>query len=529
MFKRFLSWLASPFTAKSIPDEPDSDIKESPQRRGSMFSTDIDLKRKDLSEYVFGNMFQATHKDIKVVDRAGVAMDSSSVPAMDSTALKQAYGQNGTAIPASIYAWYVSQGFIGYQACAVIAQHWLVDKAITIPARDAVRNGYDITVNDGTGLDAEMLQKIRKTDKRYKLKRNLIELERFNRTFGIRIAIFKVKSNDKDYYEKPFNIDGVTKGSYQGISQVDPYWVMPELDEKAVSDPANIDFYEPTWWNISGKRYHKSHLVIVRYSEVADVYKPTYRYGGIPLPQMIYERVYAAERTANEGPQLAMTKRVNILRADVEKALANQQNFEERMSVFNHLRDNYGIFVIGKEEEYQQSETNLADLDDTIMTQYQLVAAIARVPAVKILETSPKGFNATGEYEQDSYNETLETIQDDTYTPLLDRHYQLVMKSEFPEDGKGADIEIVWNPVDSPDAKEEAEVNESEARTAQIYMTEGVVSSEEVRNKLIADENSGWNGLKVTDIDDDDEDAKEFSEAVEKYLEQENGEETPDK
>jgi len=37
-----------------------------------------------------------------------------------------------------------------------------------------------------------------------------------------------------------------------------------------------------------------------------------YMYGGIPVSQRIMERVYAAERTANEGPLLAMSKRTNV-------------------------------------------------------------------------------------------------------------------------------------------------------------------------------------------------------------------------
>lgn len=31
--------------------------------------------------------------------------------------------------------------FIGYQACAMLATNWLIDKACNMPARDAVRNG----------------------------------------------------------------------------------------------------------------------------------------------------------------------------------------------------------------------------------------------------------------------------------------------------------------------------------------------------------------------------------------------------
>ena len=71
---------------------------------------------------------------------------------------------------------------------------------------------------------------------------------------------------------------------------------------EAAGDPAAIDFYEPTYWRVNGNLYHKSHLIITRYSEVADILKPTYIYGGIPLTQMLYEAVYNYERTSNEAP-----------------------------------------------------------------------------------------------------------------------------------------------------------------------------------------------------------------------------------
>ena len=52
--------------------------------------------------------------------------------------------------------------------------------------------------------------------------------------------------------------------------------------------------------------------------------KPAYLYGGLPVPQLISERVYAAERTANEAPMLAMTKRLTVLKCDITQAVANQ-------------------------------------------------------------------------------------------------------------------------------------------------------------------------------------------------------------
>ena len=44
---------------------------------------------------------------------------------------------NSYQVPEAIQSWYSSQSFIGHQACGIIAQHWLVDKACTMPGHDS--------------------------------------------------------------------------------------------------------------------------------------------------------------------------------------------------------------------------------------------------------------------------------------------------------------------------------------------------------------------------------------------------------
>ena len=61
-----------------------------------------------------------------------------------------------------------------------------------------------------------------------------------------------------------------------------------------------------------------------------DTLKPSYNYGGIPLPQLIYERVYAAERTANEAPQLALSKRTSVLKVNALTFFSNLTQAKEQ-------------------------------------------------------------------------------------------------------------------------------------------------------------------------------------------------------
>ena len=437
-----------------------------------------------------------------------MAEDGALIPAhaMDNnTSIKASFYGNDI-LPPAMVLWYASQTFIGYQMCALLAQQWLISKACLMPAKDATRNGYDITVNDGSEVDPEILDELRKLDVKYNLNKNLIQFIQMGRVFGIRVAMFIVESDDDDYYKNPFNPDGVKPGSYKGISQIDPYWITPQLDTQASGDPASIHFYEPTWWNIDGQLVHRTHLVIYRTEEVPDILKPTYIFGGIPIPQKIYERVYAAEKTANEAPMLAMTKRTDVLKMDVAQAELFPQKTEARLNWFSKTRDNYGVKTIGLDDEMVQFDTSLTDLDAVIMTQFQLVAAAANVPSVKLLGTPPKGFNATGEFEEANYHEELESIQSHDLTPLIERHHLLLIRSEIAPKFNIAPFHttVSWNELDAMTTKEQAEINKINAETGLILTQSGAIDGTAELDRIVKDPKSGYTGIEITESDYED-------------------------
>lgn len=222
---------------------------------------------------------------------------------------------------------------------------------------------------------------------------------------------------------------------------------------------------------------------------------------------MIYERVYAAERTANEAPQLALTKRAMIFYTDAAKALANQATFEQRLSIWAHFRDNFGVKVADKEADLiEQKDTSLSDLDAVIMTQYQIVAAAANIPATKLLGTTPKGFNSSGDYETDSYHEELESIQTGDLEPLIDRHMVCLIRSEIAPKftgGKVFSTEVVFEPLTTMSAEEQAGVNKTKAETDKILADAGAIDGADIRRRIAADEMSGHNGLEIVEPDGD--------------------------
>jgi hypothetical protein len=241
--------------------------------------------------------------------------------------------------------------------------------------------------------------------------------------------------------------------------------------------------------------------------------KPLYLFGGIPLPQMIMERVYCAERTANEAPALALSKRTTVWMTDIAKVQADSEKANAILQRFAYWRDNFGVKIGDKEtEEFQQFDTPLADFDSLMMGQYGLVAASAGMPITKLLGTTPGGFAATGEYDESSYHESEESIQERDLTPFLDRHHQLVMRSvvvpEFPE---LADVELVakWNELDALTHVEQSTVNLNKAQTDAALIASGSLTPEDSRARIAADKDSGYHGigvdLELEPLPDDDD------------------------
>lgn len=429
----------------------------------------------------------------------GVAMDSAcgtGAPAMGG------YG-NVNQVALSYYA--AANSFIGYQAMAIIAQNWFVTKACSMFVRDAVKKWYEISVNDETGMTAEQIKQIEKWDKDYKLKKNMIEGETFNGFFGIRHILFK-HTNPSFDYSKPFNPDSWSYGEYAGMSQIDPYWITPEFEGDDLTDPTRIGYYDPTYWYVDGRRYHKSHFVILYGDEVADYLKPTYWYGGISKTQKLYERLYASERTANEAPQLTMTKRIIYRTMDLVKAQANKLGLMKAMQAQTEYMNNYSQVAVGTNEAIGTLETSLTDLNEVIMGQYGLSCAIMGVPITKMMGTSSNGFG-TGETDEDYYISSVEELQGNACSWIAQAHYaRLVPTLIKPKFGVEPEIELSWNKIKVMSEKEQAEVNLINSQSDALQVGIGSVDNIDVAKRLIADANSGYTGMELPMQQDPEDD-----------------------
>ena len=233
-----------------------------------------------------------------------------------------------------VFTFFAKFGYIGWQICSVLAQHWLISNACSISNKDCLRNGWNNIFIDKKDKDEseeekeknqEILNKLYEVENQeFNLNDKLLKWSYFVNVYGTAYLLPKIDGVD---YEQPFNIDGVKKGSFKGLAVVEPYWMLPSFDLSNINDPTDIDFFEPEYYVTNKCKIHKSHLIVGRRKFVSDILKPTYYYGGISLAQEIYERVYASERCANEAPLLLLTKRLNYYKIKMKEFIANPAKY----------------------------------------------------------------------------------------------------------------------------------------------------------------------------------------------------------
>jgi hypothetical protein len=480
-------------------------IRQNDENLRSYLNKKAEKRENDLKERI-DEIFPRKMTDIVAVDEDNNVISNYAMDGMDNIFSSQ----RGCYSLTNIIIDRMTTPFIGWSQCAIVAQNWIISRALTIPASDAISSGWKLSYFDNAEFDIDNDMIIDEAEQKEKEKfLKLLEQDEIDyniaevckkanylkKTFGYCLVIPVIEGADMS---KPFNIDGISKNSYKGLAVVEPMWITPQFDENS-RNPINKDFYEPSSYRIAGSSVaiHKSWIIKLVNSPVPDILKPVYFWGGIPLTQMIFERVYCAEKVANEAPMLAMTKRLMHIEGDLENAIANPELFEKRMEFLVENQDNYGYAVIPFDSKVGKLETSLTDFDQLIMTQYQLVSSIAQMPVTKLMKIQLKGFYRSGQYEQDDYNQSLVDIQTHDYTPIIRFHNELICKSKY---GKQVDLNITFNEIDSPTAKENAEIRLADTQRDVSLVNAGILKQSEVREKMRNDENSLYTSI----VDDDD-------------------------
>lgn len=302
----------------------------------------------------------------------------------------------------------------------------------------------------------------------------------------------------EDKQELPLVISDKTiaKGSLERLSVIEPYWTTPYSWNSL--DPTKPNWYKPQSWFVLGRKTHNSRLLTFISREVPDLLKPAYNFGGISLFQLMQPYVNQWLRTRNSVSDLVHNFSTSVLATDMNATLSNGDDgmsLFQRAQLFNSTRDNKGLMIVDKAtEELVQINTPLSGLDALQAQSQEHMCAPSHIPIVKLFGMTPSGLNNSTEDEITVFYDFIRAMQELLFSAHLDTLLKIFQLHLFGTVDDSIGYEFV--PLTEQTMKELSEIRKSDADMDIAYIGAGVVSPDEVRAKVQADPNSGYDNLQ---------------------------------
>ena len=286
---------------------------------------------------------------------------------------------------------------------------------------------------------------------------------------------------------------------------IDPVNVAP--GDYNSRDPLKPDYFHPEWWFVLGKRVHSSRLIRIVSNEPLTLMRPAYNFMGVPQAQLIWDYVMHFQENRASANRLLNKFSLTCIKTSLQETLFQQggtAQIDKRFALLARHRNNDGILAVDKDaEDVVQINTPLSGVREMVQQSLEHLAAVNRIPAVKLLGISPSGFNATGESDIRNYYDHIASKQEKILRPALEEIIKCVSLWLWGEPDAG--IKFSFAPMSQDDEAAIAGAQNQRAASIAALVGSGVISPEEARHYLKNTKNSGFEFIDVDDAPDGDE------------------------
>ena len=395
--------------------------------------------------------------------------------------------------------------FLGYPALLELAQDGLIRAGVEMLADDCVGKWIELSKQGKEDNDSNGLPDIEEDARRYKV-RSLFRLAVANCGYFGGCLVFIDTGDAAEDLADPLVLDGKTfkQGSLKSLILIDPGCVSP--GQYNAIDPCAGDYYKPSYWYVQGRPIHESRFLYFAMNDLPPLLKPAYNFFGIPLAQTVLDAVKHFTECREAEARLLTKFSLTVLKTNMDDVLSGGagEMLDRRVAYMVQNRSNDGVEVIDKEQEdVVNITTPLAGVTDIVRQSMEMVAAYFNEPVTKMWGISPAGFQATGESDMRNHYEHVLATQERIIREPLEK---LLRVLQINRSGKIDDaVTFKFVPLGEESRSMVAATQKTVAETDAQYLEMGVISPEEIRQKLVDDPDSGYGGLDPYDLPEKDE------------------------
>lgn len=390
------------------------------------------------------------------------------------------------------------QMFLGFAYLAELSQRNEYRRLTQVIASELTRCWMEV-ISNGDDDVTDRIEVINKELKRLKVQDRFREAVEHDGLFGRgQIFIDTGDTDNPDELKTPLVMSArkVRRNGIKCLTIVEPTWTYPGNYNS--SDPLKPDYFKPTSWYVMSKEVHDSRFLMFTARPVPTILKPAYTFCGLSITQIAKPYVDNWLNTRQAVTELVQSFSVLGIKTNMSSVLHGGalKGIENRALLFNQQRNNQGLMLLDKDaEEFFNVAVPLSTLDSLQAQAQEHMSSINGVPLVKLLGITPSGLNASSEGEIACWYDMIFAEQEVLFNEPLKKIIDLIQLSIFGDIDENIDFK--WNPLHSLSAEEEAAARKTDAETDAIYIEAGVVSPQEVRERIARADNSAYASLDV--------------------------------
>ena len=376
---------------------------------------------------------------------------------------------------------------LSYQECANLATDSMISKAIDVITREIFKSGGKWI---SSHLDIENFEMVLNSIDFY----NKIRLA-VQRALEYGGAFIYINTDDTNL-SLPLYINEKTASTNKitGLTVIEPWQAAPVQVNSF--NPLKENYMEPDLWWVLGASttVHKTRLIPIVFYSVPDLIKPLYNYLGLPLSFYMKNYVSNADTVRQSISDLVLRFRTKIIKTTAQK-IADPQT-QARVKYMNATSNNLATLLLAKDEEWIETVTSLSGMDNLLSQMYELMTASTRgIPVTKLLGLSPRGFNATGEYDENNFYDVIDGYASSVVIPAMEKvaEYILCFKAGVLDEPK-----YTFNPRKQIKQKEQVEINNLKADYISKLIMSGVITGKDAI-RAISEDNFNFDWINSED------------------------------
>lgn len=374
---------------------------------------------------------------------------------------------------------------------AYLGSTWF-GKIVDIPADDATRAWRSWQAQK------PQIEKLEATEKRLAVRPKVRQALIWSRLYGGAAVIpIGLPGNPTT----PLELDRVGAGSIKGLS------VVAKHDINAsgfIRDPMSPWFGYPEKFTIAGQtlqtELHPSRVIMVNGRKTGSVSTQT-EVWGTSIWTSLADAIMACDGGAAVIDALLQEAKIDVIRMPEMMSNVATEEYEQllisRFRIAAQLKSVSNALVLDKEDEWEQKQISWAGLPDVMYMLLTILSGAADIPVTRLLGTSAKGLNATGEGDLKNYYDAVKAKQELVIQPMLTPLDEILIRDALGT--RPTEIWYDWDPLFQLSEKEEADIDKLQAETANIYATTGLIPmdalAEVVQNRMV--ESGRWPGMET--------------------------------